>query len=59
MSAKKQLNAIHKHNHQVVDSAEVKAAPYQEEYKERKGAAADRKCKQRRRQRELAPDALS
>ena len=49
LSAKKQLNAIHKHNHQVVDRAEVQTAPSLLKYEERKEAHADGMCKQRRR----------
>ena len=39
-SAKKELNALHKYNHQVVDRAEVAAAPIQTEHLHRQGANA-------------------
>ena len=39
-SAKKELQAIHKHNHQVVDRAEVAANPAREELDRRRQADA-------------------
>ena len=55
LSAKKQLNAIHKHNHQVVDRAEVRSAPCQSTYQARKDTDTEGKCR-RRRQLRLTPE---